>query len=75
MQLLVAHQILIGSAIALAALFGVRALVLFLRGDGYLDLYLALSSAAVFAALILYFRKIRARWRASREKLSPRRTT
>jgi hypothetical protein len=75
MQLLVAHQILIGSAIALAALFGVRALVLFARDGSALDLLLALASAAVSAALTLYFRKLRARWRASREKLPPRRTT
>jgi hypothetical protein len=75
MQLLVAHQILIGSAIALAVLFGLRALLHFARGEGYPELLLALASAVVGVALSLYFRKVRARWRASREKLSPRRRT
>jgi hypothetical protein len=69
MPLLVAHQILIGSAVALAALFGVRALVLFARGGGSGELFLALASAAVSFALTLYFRKVRATWRASRGRL------
>jgi hypothetical protein len=66
MQLLVAHQILIGSAIALCTLFGIRALVLFARAGDYQDLLMALGAAVVGAALALYFRKIRERWRASR---------
>jgi len=66
MQLLVAHQILIGSAIALCTLFGIRALVLFIRGGGRADLLLALGAALVGAALVLYFRKVREKWRVSR---------
>ena len=74
MPLLVAHQILIGSAISLAILFGARSLVLFTRGGSALDLGMALASAAVSFALTLYFRKVRARWRASRGRLPPGRT-
>lgn len=66
MQLLVVHQILIGSAIALCTLFGIRALVLFLRGGGQQNLLLALGAAIVGAALGLYLRKVREKWRASR---------
>jgi hypothetical protein len=66
MQLLVAHQVLIGSAIALATLFGLRALVLFTRGEGSANLAMAAASLAVAGALIVYFRKVRARWLASR---------
>ena len=73
MQLLVAHQILIGSAIALAGLFGIRALVLFARGGSTSDLALALASLAVMAALTLYFRKVRKKWRASQDNVPPRR--
>jgi hypothetical protein len=66
MQLLVAHQILIGSAILLCTLFGIRALVLFARAGGTGDLLLALGAAVVGTALAFYLRKVRARWRASR---------
>ena len=66
MQLLVAHQILIGSAILLCTLFSIRALVLFARAGGYGDLLLALGAAVIGTALAFYFRKLRERWRASR---------
>jgi hypothetical protein len=59
MRLIVVHQILIASAIALATLFGVRALVLFARGEGALNLALALASAVIGAALALYLSGIR----------------
>jgi hypothetical protein len=62
MQLLAAHQILIASAIALAALFGLRSLILFSRGGGGAELALAAASIVVTAALAAYFRKLRARW-------------
>ena len=62
MQLLAAHQILIGSAIALAVLFALRSLVLFSRGGGSAQLALAAVSLAVMGALVVYFRKLRARW-------------
>ena len=62
MQLLAAHLLLIGSAIALCALFGVRALVVFSRGAGAVNLGLGLVSLAVAVALALYFRGLRARW-------------
>jgi hypothetical protein len=75
MQLLVAHQILIGSAIVLAAVFGVRAAVLFTRGGSSSDLYMALLSAAALVALTLYFRKVRARWRANQDNPLPRRNS
>ncbi len=74
MQLLAAHQILIGSAIALAVLFGVRAVVLFSRAGGAGNLLLAAVSLAVAGALVLYFRTVRARWvalRRSRPRQAP----
>jgi hypothetical protein len=66
MQLLVVHQILIASAIALAVLFGLRSAAIFARGGGAADLALAAASLAVAAALYLYFRKVREKWRKSR---------
>ena len=68
MQLLVAHQILIGSAIALCTLFCIRAVVLFARGGGLADLLLAFGAVVVGAAFTLYFRKIREKWRVSRRE-------
>lgn len=66
MKLIVAHQILIGSAIALAVFFGARALVLAARGGGVTNLAIGAASLVVAAALGLYFRKIRARYRDGR---------
>jgi hypothetical protein len=67
MQLLAAHQILIASALALASLFGLRGLVLFARGGGAVNLAMAVASITVAAALAIYFRKVRARWREARQ--------
>ncbi len=66
MQLLAAHQILIAAALALASLFGLRGLVLFARGDGAVNLAMALASIAVAALLAVYFRTVRARWREAK---------
>jgi hypothetical protein len=71
MQLLAAHQILIASALALASLFGLRALVLFARGGGAVNLVMAAASVAVAVALGVYFRQIRARWREARQAGAP----
>ena len=62
MQLLAAHQILIGSAIALAVIFGLRSVVHYARGGAPVDLVIVAVSLAVTGALITYFRKVRARW-------------
>ena len=67
MQLLVAHQVLIASAIALAAIFGARSAVLFSRGGGASNLGLAALSLVFAVGLALYFRTVRARWRASKK--------
>jgi hypothetical protein len=67
MQLLVAHQILIGAAIGLASIFGLRGLVLFSRTGESMNLGLGIASLAVAAALGLYFRTVRAKWRASQK--------
>jgi hypothetical protein len=66
MKLIVVHQILIASAIGLALLFGVRALVLFGRGGGSTELVIAVSSIGVAVALSIYLRKVRTRWLAER---------
>lgn len=68
MQLLVAHQILIGSAIGLSVLFALRSLLLFSRGAGSVNLVLAAVSLAVAGALFAYFRKVRARWLESKRR-------
>lgn len=67
MQLLVAHQVLIASAIALAAIFGVRSAVIFSRGGSASDLGLAAVSLLFAVGLALYFRTVRAKWRASKK--------
>lgn len=64
MQLLVAHQILIAAAIALATIFGLRSAVIFGRSGGSASLALAFVSALVVVGLVLYFRVLRAKWRA-----------
>jgi hypothetical protein len=66
MQLLVAHQILIASAIALATIFGLRSAVLFNRSGGGVNLALAAVAAVVTVGLVLYFRTVRAKWRATK---------
>jgi ABC-type dipeptide/oligopeptide/nickel transport system permease subunit len=63
MQLLVAHQVLIAAAIALATIFGLRSAVLFSRSGGGANAALALASALVVVGLVLYFRTVRAKWR------------
>jgi len=74
MQLLFAHQILIGSAIALAVIFGLRSAVLFLHGAGAGSLALAIASLVVAGALGLYFRAVRGRWVEMRRRLRASRT-
>jgi membrane associated rhomboid family serine protease len=74
MQLLVAHQILIGAAITLAGVFGLRSLLLFSRGGGAPHVALAAAAFVVMGALLVYFRAVRARWNeARRAELSARR--
>ena len=66
MQLLAAHLVLIGSAIALAVLFGLRALVHFSREGATTDLVLAAASLVAAGALAMYFRTVRSKWLAER---------
>lgn len=70
MRLIFVHQILIGAAIALAALFGIRSAVLFARGGAMADLILAVASVVIAAGLGVYFRRVRARRLAGRESVS-----
>jgi len=67
MQLLVAHQILIGSAIALAVLFGLRSMVHYAHGGATADLALTLASVVLAGLLTMYFRKVRGQWLAQRD--------
>jgi len=67
MQLLFAHQILIAAAITLSALFGARAAVLFSRQGGAANLALSAASLLLSVALVLYFRTVRAKWRAAKK--------
>jgi hypothetical protein len=73
MKLIVAHQILIGSAIGLAAIFAIRAIVLFARGEGALNLALAAAAAAVGGALGVYLRSVRAKWAQEKGAAATRR--
>jgi hypothetical protein len=66
MQLLLAHQILIGAAITLAGVFGLRSLLLFSRGGGASQVVLAGAAFVVMGALLMYFRTVRARWNEAR---------
>jgi hypothetical protein len=66
MQLLIAHQILIASAIALATIFGLRSAVIFSRAGGAVNVAMAIASLVLAVGLALYFRTVRARWRASK---------
>ena len=62
MQLLVAHQLLIGSAIALAVIFGLRSMVHYAHGGAPADLALTVASVLLAGLLMMYFRKVRGRW-------------
>jgi TM2 domain-containing membrane protein YozV len=63
MKLIVAHQILIGSAIALAALFAIRGIARFALGKaGPTELVLAAVAVVIGAALAVYLRAVRAKW-------------
>ena len=62
MQLLAAHQILIASAIALSAIFGLRSAVLFSRSGASSDLVIVAVSLIAVGALSMYFRRVRAKW-------------
>ncbi len=70
MKLILVHQILIGAALGLAVLFGVRAVVLFAREGASIDLLLAAASTGVAVALAFYYRKVRARRLAGRESMT-----
>jgi hypothetical protein len=65
-KLIVAHQILIASGIALGVLFGVRALYVFAVGRGAVDLGMGIASLVIAVVLALYLRKVRAGWLADR---------
>jgi hypothetical protein len=72
MQLLFAHLVLIGAAFSLAVGFGLRALVGYARRGAGIDLGLGIASLVIAVGLALYFRTVRARWKASRGAPGPR---
>jgi len=63
-KLIVVHQLFIASAVALAVIFGVRAMVHAGRGEGSGEAVIGVASLAVGAALALYLRNVRARYLA-----------
>jgi hypothetical protein len=71
MKLIVAHQILIASAIGLAVLFAIRAVAIYVRTGITAELILGVTSGLVAVALIVYLRKVRAKWSAERRSASP----
>ncbi len=68
MQLLLAHQILVGSAIALAVIFGLRSMVHYAHGGATADLALTVASVLLAGFLMMYFRKVRGRWLEQRKE-------
>lgn len=70
MKLILVHQILIGAALGLAVLFGVRSIVLFAREGSTTDLILAAASLLIALVLALYYRKVRARRLSGRDSMS-----
>ena len=67
-RLLVAHQILIASAVALAVLFALRSIAVYAQAGDGTELGIAAASLAIAAGLYWYFRKVRARWLADRDQ-------
>jgi hypothetical protein len=63
-MLLRAHVLLIGSALALAVLFGGRAFVLYARNHQRIDLAMGSIAAVVVISLSLYLRRVMARPKA-----------
>lgn len=68
MQLLVVHQILIASAIALGALFGLRSLWMFRRAHDATDLVMAIVTAITCVLLARYLKTVRAKWLAQKRE-------
>ena len=66
MKLIVAHQVLIGAAIALAVLFGARAATLYARGGERDNLVFAGASALIAIALGFYLRTVRRKVREAK---------
>jgi peptidoglycan biosynthesis protein MviN/MurJ (putative lipid II flippase) len=63
MKLIVAHQILIASAIGLAAIFAIRGISRYALGRAEpIELVLSAVAVLVGAALGVYLRSIRAKW-------------
>ncbi len=65
MSLTRVHQLLIIGAIGLSLIFGLRSLWLFSRGQGSVEIAIALGGFAVAGALGLYLKRFRAKVRAS----------
>lgn len=63
MKLTAVHQILIGSAIGLCAIFGLRSIVVGARDGSALLIALGVASLGACAALSLYLRRFRQKLR------------
>lgn len=59
MKLTTMHQVLIGGAIALGAVYALRSLWLFTRGGQALQIAMAVAAAALAVGLTLYLRRFR----------------
>jgi hypothetical protein len=62
MKLIVWHQVLIGAAIALAAIFSARSYWLFWKAGAPVDVGMGTASIFVAAGLATYLRTVRAKW-------------
>jgi LPXTG-motif cell wall-anchored protein len=65
LRLTTVHQLLIGAAIALGALFAVRAVILFAGGGGKINVALALAGVALAVGGLAYLRRFRRKLRGA----------
>jgi hypothetical protein len=70
-MLLRVHKILIGAAITLGGLFALRAFVLFAREGATLDLGMGLGALIVTTLLVVYLRKVLAKYRGGGRSSPP----
>lgn len=64
MKLTTMHQLLIGGAIALGAIYALRSAWLFTRGGQLIEIGMGLGGAALAVGLTLYLRRFRQKLRS-----------
>jgi hypothetical protein len=72
MNLNTVHQILIGSAIGVAVIYGLRGIVLSFQGDGAISAVRGGLSIVVAVVLGLYLKQFREKLRAASDREEPK---